>query len=60
LAEFSYNVAKQEAIGMSLFETDIGYVPRLSLDLLAPSLQTPGLKSGATYVEKMAKILRML
>jgi hypothetical protein len=60
LAEFTYNVAKHNAIGMSPFKADIGYVPRLPLDLLAPSPQTPGLKSGATYAEKMARALRML
>jgi hypothetical protein len=60
LAEFTYNAAKHKAIGMSPFEADIGYIPRLPLDLLAPSPQTPGLKSGTTYAEKMAKILRML
>ena len=60
LAEFTYNTAKHKSISMSPFEADIGYIPRLPLDLLAPSPQTPGLKSGATYAEKMAKILRMI
>jgi len=35
LAEFTYNVAKHKAIGMSPFEADIGYIPRLPLNLLA-------------------------
>jgi transposase InsO family protein len=43
LAEFTYNVAKYKAIGMSPFEADIGYVPRLPRVLLARSPQTPGL-----------------
>jgi len=41
LAEFIYNVAKHKAIGTSPFEADIGYIPRLPLDLLAPGPQTP-------------------
>jgi len=60
LAEFTYNVARHKAIGMSPFEADIGYIPRLSLDLLAPSPRVPGSESDASYTEKMAKILRML
>jgi hypothetical protein len=60
LAEFTYNGMKHKAIGISPFEADIGYIPQLPLDLLTPSPQTPDLRSGATYAEKMAKILRML
>jgi hypothetical protein len=60
LAEFTYNTAKHKTIGMSPFEADIGYVPWLPLDLIAPSPQTPGLHSGATHAEKMAKILKVL
>jgi len=39
LAEFTYNAAKHKAIGMAPFEADIGYVPWLLLDLLAPDPQ---------------------
>jgi hypothetical protein len=60
LAEFNYNATKHKAIGMSPFEAHIGYIQRLPLNLLAPSPQTPGLKSDDIYAEKMAKILRML
>ena len=60
LAEFTYNAAKHKAIGMSPFEADIGYVPRLPLDLLAPGPRTPASKSGTEYVENLAKIVRML
>jgi len=62
LAEFTYNATKHKAISMSPFEADIGYIPRLPLDLLAPSPQTPGSESesGASYADKMARNLRML
>jgi len=60
LAEFTYNAARHKAIGMSPFKADIGYIPRLTLDLLAPSPRVPGSESDASYVDKMAKILRML
>jgi hypothetical protein len=60
LAEFTYNAAKHKAIGMSPFEADIGYVPRLPLDLLAPDPRTPDSESGTTYAERLSKILRML
>jgi len=51
LAEFTYNAAKQKAIGMSPFEADIGYIPRLPLDFLAPRLQTPVSGPGTEYAE---------
>jgi len=35
LAEFTYNAAKHKAIGMSPFEADIRYIPRLPLNVLA-------------------------
>lgn len=35
LAEFTYNSSKHKATGMSPFEADIGYVPRLPLDFVA-------------------------
>jgi len=60
LAEFTYNVAKHKAIGMSPFEADIGYIPRLPLDLLAPGPRTSLLGLGTEYAERLVKILRML
>jgi len=36
LAEFTYNAAKHKRIGTPPFEADIGYIPRLPLDLLVP------------------------
>jgi len=60
LAEFTYNAAKHKAIGMSPFEADIGYIPRLPLDLLAPGPRTPILRPGTEYAERLVKILRML
>jgi len=60
LVEFTYNAAKHKAIGMSPFEADIGYIPRLPLDLLAPGPRTPVSGPGTEYTERLVKILRML
>jgi len=60
LAEFTYNAAKHKAIGMSPFEADIGYIPKLPLDLLAPGPRTPNSRPGTEYAERLVKILRML
>jgi len=60
LAEFTYNAAKHKAIGMSTFEADIGCIPRLPLDLLAPGPRTPNSRPGTEYAERLVKILRML
>jgi len=60
LAEFTYNAAKHKAIGMAPFEADIGYVPWLLLDLLAPDPRRLDSEEGLAYAEKLSKILRML
>ena len=60
LAEFTYNAAKHKAIGMAPFEADIGYIPRLLLDLLAPNPRRLDSEEGLAYAEKLSKILRML
>jgi len=60
LAEFTYNAAKHKAISLSPFEVDIGYIPRLPLDLLAPGPRTPVLRPGMEYAERLVKILQML
>jgi len=60
LAEFTYNVAQHKAIGMSPFEADIRYIPRLPLDLLAPGPRMPNSRPGMEYAERLVKILRML
>jgi len=60
LTEFTYNAAKHKAIGISLFEADIGYIPRLPLDLLAPGPRTLISRPGTEYAERLVKILRML
>jgi len=60
LAEFMYNTAKHKAIGMAPFEADIGYVPRLLLDLLAPDPRRLDSEEGLAYAEKLSKTLRML
>jgi len=60
LPEFTYNAVRHKAIGMAPFEADIGYVPRLPLDLLAPDPRRLNSEEGASYAEKLAKTLRML
>ena len=60
LAEFTYNTAKHKAIRMSPFEVDIGYIPRIPLDLLAPGPRMPNLRPGTEFAEWLVKILRML
>jgi len=60
LAEFTYNAAKHKAIGMSPFEADIGYIPRLPLDPLVPGPRTPISRPGTEYAECLIKILRIL
>jgi len=49
LAKFTYNVAKHRAIGMSSFQVDISYNPRLPLDLLASGPFIPNSSSATTY-----------
>jgi len=60
LAEFTYNAAKHNAIGRAPFEADIGYVPRLPLDLLAPNPWHLDSEKGLAYAEKLSKTLRIL
>ena len=60
LAEFTYNAAKHKVIGMAPFKADIGYVPRLLLDLLAPDPWRLDSKEGLAYAEKLSKTIRML
>jgi len=45
---------------MSPFEADIGYIPRLPLDLLAPGPRMPISRPGTEYAERHVKIPRML
>jgi len=60
LAEFTNNAAKHKAIGMSPFETDIGYIARLPLDLLAPSPRMRNSRPRTEYAEQLIKILWIL
>ena len=60
LAKFVYNATKHKAIDMAPFEVDIGYVPGLPLDHLAPDLQRLDSEEDPAYAEKLSKTLRML
>jgi len=58
--EFTYNVVKHKVTGMSPLEADIGYDPRLVLDLLilGQRMQVP--KPGVESADRLIKILQML
>jgi len=45
---------------MSPFEADIGYIPRLPLDLLVPGPRIPTSRPGSEYAQRLVKIARML
>ena len=60
LAEFMYKAAKHKPIGMAPFEADIGYVPQLPLDHLAPDPQRLDCEEGLAYAENLSETLRML
>jgi len=45
---------------MAPFEADIGYIPQLPLDLLAPDLYRLDSEEGLAYAEKLSKTLKML
>jgi len=45
---------------MSPFEADIGYIPRLPLDLLAPVPRSSTLQPGEEYADRLSKTVRVL
>ena len=73
LAEFAYNSTIQIAIGMTPFEADIGYVPRMPLDSIAAvrqgsvaaspsknkkrSNEANSMSSGQSFAQRMHDIL---
>jgi transposase InsO family protein len=59
MAEFTYNATKHKATGCTPFEADMGRVPRLPLDLLAPTVRQPS-ESARQFAERMVLNLRML
>jgi transposase InsO family protein len=59
MAEFTYNATKHKATGCAPFEADMGRVPRLPLDLLAPTVERQS-ESARQFAERMILNLRML
>jgi hypothetical protein len=71
LAEFAYNASKHKATEMAQFEADLGYVPRMPLDVIAATTSAnsnsyggaaarPGGKQAVSFATTMADILAQL
>jgi len=61
LAEFSYNSHKHKSTGLAPFEADLGYIPRLPLDIIAESRPLQPLNFLATsFATTMTDILHQL
>jgi hypothetical protein len=61
MPEFTYNATKHKATGQAPFEADMGRIPRLPLDLLAPGPAQKQLSESAKeYAERMMINLQML
>jgi len=57
-AEFSYNPHKHKATGLAPFKADLGYIPRLPLDVIAQSHPAgPSHILAASFTTTMADIL---
>jgi hypothetical protein len=52
MAEFTYNATKHKAMGCTPLEADMGRIPRLPLDLLAPTVRQPS-ESSRQFAERM-------
>jgi hypothetical protein len=59
MAEVTYNATRHKATGCTPFEANMGRVPRLPLDLLAPTVRQPS-ESTRQFAERMVLNLRML
>jgi hypothetical protein len=71
LAEFAYNASKHKATEMTPFEADLGYVPRMPLDIIAATTSAnsnsyggaaarPGGQQAVNFATTMADILAQL
>jgi len=61
LAEFSYDAHRHQSTGLAPFEADLGYIPRLPMDVIAesrPSRQDCAL--ATSFAATMADILHQL
>jgi len=61
LAEFSYNAHRHQSTGLAPFEADLGYIPRLPMDIIAKSRPSrPDHSRAASFATTMADILHQL
>jgi len=61
LAEFSYNAHRHPSTGLAPFEADLGYIPRLPMDIIAEGRPSRPEHHGATsFATTMADILYQL
>ena len=61
LAEFSYNAHCYQSTGLARFEADLGYIPRLPMDIIAEGRPSRPEHHGATsFATTMADILYQL
>jgi len=61
LAEFSYNAHCYQSTGLARFEADLGYIPRLPMDIIAEARPSRPEHIGATsFATTMADILYQL
>ena len=61
LAEFAYNSARHSATKLAPFEADLGYIPRLPIDIMAPRAGArDGHMEARTFAERLRDILSRL
>ena len=63
LAEFSYNAHRHKSTGLAPFEADLGYIPRLPMDIIAETRPLPQSHSSSlasSFATTMADILYQL
>jgi hypothetical protein len=59
LAEYAYNAAKHKSTKLTPFEADLGYTPRLPIDVIAQQ-NTPAHAEARSFVERMRAVLVQL
>jgi hypothetical protein len=62
IAEFAYNIHYYQSTDISLFEADLGYVPRMRLDIMASTRMRRSLRGHleVNFATHMADILKEL
>ena len=59
MAEYAYNAAKHKSTKQTLFEADLGYTPRLPLDVIALQSSPPHAEAQS-FAEHMKAVLGQL